>query len=185
MNRKNDKKVSMNDQIKIEMVGPDEMSEADRNAIFNREASIDAIPDLDVLTKNVFDILEYLERSDIVKLMRTNESAVKMYLNNKYADSVPLGIITMLMEEDAREENVEMMLQMFESLKQAKIGNLSLETAEKNLAEIVNNRYSYAKYGSKEAFERALTNAVKKEQSKKGKQNIESLSSVGKIKFSN
>lgn len=183
MSRKNNMKGPSNDQVKVDMVGADEMSMEDRNAVFNREASVHAIPDLDVLTGNVFEILQYLERPEISRLMKTNETAVKMYLNNKYADTVPLGIITLLMEEDARDDNVDQMLKLFESLRQAKSGNISLEDAEKKLTDDVSNKYLYAKYGSKDAFEKALMNEVKNEQSKKGKQNAESLRNTGKVRF--
>ena len=185
MNRKNKQKLPSNDQVKLDMVSAEDMSVEDRESVFNREASINAIPDLDVLTGNVFNILQYLERPEISKLMRTNDTAVKMYLNNKYADTVPLGIITLLMEEDARDENVNQLLNMFESLRQAKSGNISLEDAEKKLTDDVSNRYLYSKYGSKDAFEQALMSEVKKEQSKKGKQNVESLRNTGKAHFNN
>jgi hypothetical protein len=185
MNRKNKQKLPSNDQVKLDMVSAEDMSVEDRESVFNREASINAIPDLDVLTGNVFNILQYLERPEISKLMRTNDTAVKMYLNNKYADTVPLGIITLLMEEDARDENVNQLLNMFESLRQAKSGNISLEDAEKKLTDDVSNRYLYSKYGSKDAFEQALMSEVKKEQSKKGKQNVESLRNTGKAQFNN
>lgn len=184
-NKKVNMKGPTNDQVKVDMVSANEMSAEERNAVFNREASIDAIPNLDVLTGHVFEILQYLEKPEICKLMKTNDTAVKMHLNNKYADTVPLGIITLLMEEDTRDENVERMLRLFTTLRQAKSGNISLEDAEKNLTEEVNNRYLYSKYGSKEAFEQALMSEVKKEQSKKGKQNVEALRNTGKAHFNN
>ena len=176
MNRKN-----LNDQIKIDMVGTDQMSDADRKAVFDREASVDAIPDLDILTGNVFNILEYLEKPETVSLMKTNETAVKMHLNNKYADSVPLGIISLLMEDCTRDENVERMLRLFEALRQAKSGKMSLDEAEKNLTEDVNNRYLYSKYGSKEAFEKELMSEIQNERSKKSKENVEELRNIGKV----
>ena len=167
------KNFQQNDKIKIDMVSNDQMTEEERKSIFNREASVNAIPNLDILTGNVFEILKYLENPETKKLMKINDTAVKMYINNKYADSVPLGIITLLMEEDSREENVERMLKMFEALQQAKNGTLSIDDAEKKITEDVNNRYLYSKYGSKEEFEKELNREIEKEKSKnKGKVRI-------------
>jgi hypothetical protein len=185
MSKKINMKSPLSDQVKVDMVSADDMFVEDRNAIFNRESSVHAIPDLDVLTGNVYEILQYLERPEISKLLKTNDTAVKMYLNNKYADTVPLGIISLLMEEDARNENVEQMLTLFESLRQAKSGKMSLEDAEKKLTDDVSNRYLYSKYGSKDAFEKALMCEVKNEQSKKGAKNAESLRNTGKARFNN
>lgn len=168
-----------NDNVKIEMVSSDQLTEEERKNIFEREASIDAIPDLSVLSGAVYEILTYLEQPSVSKLLKTNESAVKMLLNNKYTH-VPLGIITLLLDENSREENIERMLNMFESLRKAKAGLLSLEDAEKNLMDDVNERYVYSKYGSKEKFEAEMAKEVKKEQKKKNSNNANGLRNVGK-----
>jgi hypothetical protein len=167
------------DGVKIDMVSADQMSEEDRAAVFNQEMCVDAIPDLDILTGHIFDILSYLEKSNTKKMLKTNEAAIKMYLNNKYADTVPYGMITLLMEEEGKEANISRMLRMFEDLRNAKAGKLSLEEAEKILTDDVNEEYLYAKYGSKEAFEAALAKEVRNEQRKK-KGDID-LSDIGKI----
>lgn len=172
--------MSLNDQIKIDMVSADNLSENERKSILNREASIDAIPDLDALSGNVFNILCYLEKKETKELMKVNETAVKMYLNNKYADTVPIGIITLLMEENSREENVDRLLKMFGALKEAKKGKISLEDAEKNLSEEINQRYLYSKYGSKEEFERQVAREVQNERS-----NVENLRNTGKVRINN
>ncbi|VBB17909.1 hypothetical protein YASMINEVIRUS_372 [Yasminevirus sp. GU-2018] len=171
----------LDDGVKVDVVTADQMTEADRQAIFNREASVDAIPDLDVLTGHVLEILQYLEKPETAKLIKTNESAVKMYLNGKYADTVPLGIITVLLDEGARDENVERLLGMFEKLRLAKSGQLTLEDAEKSVTDEVNQRYIYSKYGSKEAFEKELAKEVAKEQKRKNVKNAEALRHVGRV----
>lgn len=171
----------LNDNVKLDVVTADDIPEDKRRAIFDRQASVDAIPDLDVLTGNVYEILQYLEDPRIRKLQKTNDSAVKMHLNTKYADTVPLGIITVLMEEESRFENVERLLKMFEQLRKAKAGEISLETAEQTVTEDVNERYLYSKYGSKDAFEKALAGEIQKEQRKKNLENVTNLKDIGKI----
>lgn len=171
------------DGVKVDMVNADEMTEEERNAVFNQEASVDAIPDLDILTGNVLEILEYLEQTSVKKILRSNETAIKMHLNNKYADTVPLGIITLLMDERNRNEHIDRLLRVFDSLRKAKGGEIDIDAAEKNLTDDVNERYVYSKYGSKEAFEKALADEVKKEQCKK-KRNID-ISDIGNVSIKN
>jgi hypothetical protein len=184
---RNTKIKSLNDGIKIDMVSGSQMSPGEREAVFNREPNIDGIPDLDTFTGHVLDILTYLEKSETRELMKTNDSAIRMYLNNKYADcKIPFGIITVLMEEDQREENVERLLKLIKLMRDAKSGKISLEDAEKNLTEDVNNRYLYSKYGgSKESFEQALHDEIKKEQKKKNSSNAVELKNIGKVKIKN
>src|ERR1700686_2714341 len=121
---------SVNDNVKVDMVSTDQMTDEERRSILDREASVDAIPDLDELTGTIYEILEYLERPATRKLLKSNESAVKMQLNNKYTN-IPLGLITLLLDEETRVENIERMLQMFETLREAKSGKVSLAYAEK------------------------------------------------------
>jgi hypothetical protein len=173
----------IDDNIKIDVVSPDQMTDEQRKAVFERESSVDAIPDLDVLTGHVYEILQYLEKPNVSKLLKTNESAIKMHLNSKYADTVPLGIITILMDENNKIENVERLLRMFGQLRKAKAGEISLDDAERILTDEVNERYLYREYGSKAAFEAALMQEVQKEQKKKKLSNVESLKDVGKIRI--
>jgi hypothetical protein len=167
---------SINDSIKVEMVTTDQMSDAERNSVFNREASVDAIPDIDVLTSHVYEILEYIKLSSTQKLMETNDCAVKMYLNNKYADTVPLGIITILMEKDQWEEHIPRLLNMFDVLKSAKKGNLSLDDAQSIVANDVKQRY----VGSDADFEKAMAKNLMSQN-----QNGGNIKNIGKMKIKN
>ena len=106
-------------------------------------------------------------------------------MNNKYAETVPLGIITLLLEENQREKNVNCLLVMFNNLRDAKLGKISLDDAEKILVDDVNNRYLYSEYGSKDAFEKALLNEVTKERRKKTKDAASELKNIGKVKIKN
>jgi len=174
-----------NDKVKVEMVSGNDISEEERNRIFNREASVDAIPNLDILTGHVLEILEYLESDKTRDLIKKNQSAVLMHLNNKYADTVPYSIISVLMDEKDRNENIERLLKMFTNLQKAKRGELSIDDAEKILTDDVNETYIYSKYGSKDAFEKALAKEIQSERSKKTKDNVEALRNTGRAKFNN
>ena len=169
--------------MKVELVTEDSMTPEMRDKLFNRKPSVDAIPDLDVLTTHVYDIIEYLEQPETKKLIKKDDSIVMNYLNNKYADSVPLGIIRLLMEEDERQNTLEILTNMFQTLLDAKKGKTTIEDAEMKIFETdknsINNRYIYSKNGgSKEEFEKLLSKEIMKENASK---NIGKLKDLGKI----
>jgi hypothetical protein len=87
------------------------------------------------------------------------------------------------MENDTRDENVDRLLRMFESLANAKLGKVSLDDAEKKITDEVNDRYLYSVHGSKENFERALMSEVQNEKRKKNQQNVEELRNIGKVRI--
>jgi len=156
-------------KAQVSLVSAEE-AEQDKNAMnFSRgEMSVDAIPDLDILTGKVLEILQFLEDEKVKKLNRSDPSAVKMMLNNKYLE-VPYGILTLLLEEDKREENVEMLLNMFEKLNMAKAGMADLETIGNNFREEITEKYEYSKYGGKEGFEKELAKNLALEKKNKQK----------------
>jgi hypothetical protein len=161
-----------NNRMQVDMV---DMEEAynDPNAEImggDGEASVDAIPDLNVLTAKIVEILEYLEQPDVKKICETNDSLIRMTLINKYADTVPLKFIDLFMEtdEEHKQESIERTLKWIEVLAKVKAGEADLEQESKELVDEVNQRYVYSKYGGKENFEKALRKELAKEQ-RKGK----------------
>lgn len=145
----------------VEMVSMED-AYADKNGeVFgygSNEASVDAIPDLEALSNNLVDILEYLEKPEVIEMRKNNDSAIRMHLINKYADSVPLKFIDLFMERDPdhKAESIERALRWIEILSKVKSGNADLETEIKKMAHEVNQRYVYSKYGGKENFEKEL-----------------------------
>jgi hypothetical protein len=175
----------LNKNVKLDMVSADDMTEEERKEVFNREATVDAIPDLDILTGHIYDILKYLEQPDTIELLDTNPGFVQMLLNKKYADSnIPYGLITLMMDRENQHEHIDRMLRMFKLLNDAKRNDISLDDADRIFTEDV-NQIEYNKYGSKEAFEKAMASAVQSERINKSKQNAESLRNTGKAKFNN
>lgn len=156
-------------RIKVDMVDMQEaMNNPNAEVMGGGEASVDAIPDLDQLTSNIIEILEYLERPEVKRLCKTNDSIVRMSLINKYADTVPLKFIDLFMDKDEyhKQESVERTLKWIEVMAKVKAGEADLETESQKLVEEVNQRYVYSKYGGKDAFEKALRKELSKEQKK-------------------
>lgn len=154
------------DNIAMNVVSGDQIGKEENSVVLpekSEKPTLDAIPDLELLTDNIFDIVEYLERDDIIKLTKEADHIVLNTLNNKYGDSVPYSMLKILLDYENREENVERILDMLKMLKKAKSGKYDLEEAEKDFTDKVNERYLYSKYGGKNNFEKALANAVAKE----------------------
>ena len=155
--------------MKVDIVDMKEaMNDPNAELMEESEASVDAIPDLDLLTKNIVDILEYLEKPEVKTICAKDDSVIRMSLINKYADSVPLKFIDLFMDKDPvhKAESVERSLRWIEQLAKVKAGKLGLEEASQGLVNEVNERYVYSKYGSKEAFEVALQKELASEQKK-------------------
>lgn len=156
------------DRITADIVDIEEMKnrvgQNNTAALDRGELSLDAIPDLDKLTGNILEILEYLEDPKNKRLIATNEGSVRTMLCNQYAETVPYGVITLLLDRENRYENVGRLMRMFEMMNNAKCGKRTLEEVEKEFTEEINHRYIYSKYGSKENFERELQKEIAKEQ---------------------
>lgn len=158
-------------KIKVDMVDMQEaMNDPNAEVMENSEASIDAIPDLDELTVNIIEILNYLEKPEVKKICQTNDSLIRMTLINKYADKMPLKFIDLFMDKDEvhRQESIERTLKWIEVMAKIKAGEADLEKESQKLVDEVNQRYVYSKYGGKENFEKALRKELAKDQ-RKGK----------------
>jgi len=170
--------------MKVELVTEDSMTPEMKDKLFNSKPSVDAIPDLNVLTGHVYDIVEYLELPETKKILKKDDSIVMKYLNNKYADSVPLGIIKLLMEENERQNTIEILANMFQALLDAKNGKTTIEDVEMKIFEkdglnSINHKYVYSKNGgSKEEFEKLLSKEIMKDKASK---NIGNLKNLGKL----
>ena len=179
--------ISNNNQnnVKVDVVSGNDIQFDENSYVMQQgEQSIDAIPDLDILTGHVYDILQYLEKPNTIKILKNNgEGIIKKILNEKYADSVPYPMLTLLIEEKNRYENVDMLLRLFENLNKAKRGNRTLEDIDKELTDEVNQKYIYDEYGgTKEAFEEQVRKEVLKSQKKK-KKNKKNNQNPNKVQF--
>jgi hypothetical protein len=175
--------------IKVEMVSENQIPDDEKSALFEKEGNIDAIPDLDILTGQILEILEYFNTPHMIEIMKDEKKNEKVVMDlcTKYADtSMPFGIIKMLAEVKNRKKNVEMIVKLLESLQQAKDGHISLQDAELNIFEDANNKYVYPQYGSKQAFQQALLQDLSKERNKNiDTANIQELKNIGKAVFKN
>jgi hypothetical protein len=137
------------------------------NEMGKRSLSIDAIPCLEKLSGEIFEILSYVEDQDNAKNIKENSGAVRAMLTHKY-QTVPGSMIGLLMDEENREKNIERIIQLLEGLKESKSSNTKLSQFSENFTEKLNKEMLYPAFGgTKDSFEKALM-----EETMKKKRNI-------------
>lgn len=117
-----------------------------------------AIPDLDNLTNNIVQILEYINRDDMQKLENRDKEKFDMELNNKFNEFSLnyIGIFNLLLDKNNRKDNILRLMKMIETLKQVKYGIKDYDTEFDNFKEELANNYLYPKFGGKKGFERKM-----------------------------
>lgn len=158
--------MNLSNQIKVDMVDMREVTD-DPNAqilLNDGEASVDHL-DLVTLTAHIFEILEYLEKPDVKKICKKDDSVIRMALINKYANTVPLKFIDLFMEDDkSKAESIDRTMKWIETFARVQAGEVDLEKSSQDLVNEVNERYAYKEYGGKEGFDAALRKNLSVEQ---------------------
>jgi hypothetical protein len=111
------------------------------------------IADPDTLIKNVLKAIEIMDTKEMVKLQ---EESYPRFMN-KIIDEIPdiqTSMIKILSDRQNRVPNLERVLQIIETLRKVKMGNLNMESAFANFVEEQNEKYIYPQFGGKEEFER-------------------------------
>ena len=143
--------------LKIDIVNENEMPSSAKDLDY--EPSVDAIPDLELLTQNINEITDYLEKPSSQLLLKENPSVIKRLLNEKYLN-VPYGILVLLLERDTPEiiyDNGMLLLKMIETLKKAKSGEMTIHDASVSFSDVIKQKYKV----TKEDIERELSTSAK------------------------
>ena len=124
-------------------------AEANQGGAPERVMSVNAIPDITLLSTLVIDFVEYYNMPSTQKLKNTNYGA---YLNTLYDkfEKLPTSMIKLLSDDDNQVENLEKIINMLETLSSVKRGEVSLETAHDIFTEKQNEAYFYPAFGGKE-----------------------------------
>jgi len=120
-----------------------------------------AIPDLDILLEKIQEMLTEIELPAMQEFAKINKKEFEKILAHKYMSDIPLSIINLMLEEQ-RYEHLERLLNMFDQLRKIKKGDVNIEDAQKNFSEQLNEEYLYKKFGSKENFEKKMTESMNK-----------------------
>ncbi len=124
-------------------------AEANQGGAPERVMSVNAIPDITLLSTLVIDFVEYYNLPSTKKLRDTNHGA---YLNTLYDkfEKLPTSMIKLLSDDDNQVENLEKIINMLETLSSVKRGEVSLDKAHDDFTEKQNEAYFYPAFGGKD-----------------------------------
>ncbi len=124
-------------------------SEANMGGAPERVMSVNAIPDITMLSTLVVDFVEYYNLPSTKKLRDTNHGA---YLNTLYDkfEKLPTSMIKLLSDDENQVENLEKIINMLETLSSVKRGEVSLDNAHDAFTEKQNEAYFYPAFGGKD-----------------------------------
>lgn len=131
----------------------------DRNA-YHTEMSVDAIPDLKSILKNVIEIVEWMEQPEMVHMEKNDNVSFERLIIHKYQDLMPYNIIKLILQD--RYENLEKIINMFQILDKVKSGKADINEEYEKFGESLNEEYLYPKFGGKDATLKFFTEQGKK-----------------------
>jgi hypothetical protein len=145
--RENLNKSSELNDTKVELISEKEAQQSG----MDRKMSVDAIPDVNVLSQMVVDFIEYYDMPSTKTLRDTN---YPFYLNSLYDkfNMMPMSMIKLLSEEEqsVRAENLEKIIDLLQTLGKVKKGEVSLDSACDEFTEKQNENYFYPAFGGKD-----------------------------------
>jgi hypothetical protein len=128
--------------------------------------SINAIPDLELLTTKIIEFLEFIDKPEIIN-MKENEPGNFNYIVNEKFSMLPLSMVKLLTEREQRAQNLEKILDMINILRSVKTGQKTFETAENEFVEKRAEEYLYPAFGGKDNFYKVAEENKKKQEENK------------------
>lgn len=150
----------------------DQEAQRDPNGIYLNFDN-QAIPDLNKLTTEIINFLEYVNTDEAEKIEKDNFENYKRHLEGKFPDFTLnyINIYNMLLEKENREDNLVKLLNLFEILKDIKEGKKDIQEEFIRFKEAQASEYIYPKYGGKENFEKHIKQRALKKQKKTNRNN--------------
>jgi hypothetical protein len=150
---------------------------------------IDSIPDMEILTSNILELMDELETPEYKLLASQSFGLLLNKLYDKYDDEItnehgekiknpkyiPYKLINILADPDRtkkeRHGDVFTTLELIRRLNKVKKGEANLQEEFEEFREGIKERNIYPKFGGKEQFEKALNGNGNYNGKKRGKRN--------------
>jgi len=118
------------------------------------EMSADAIPDLDVITHEILNMIEFMDTKEMINKRKKDIEEFTRVLYAKYRDVISTKMIDLLIEDRVKNENVNFkkLIDMFSTMSQIKAGHLDMKQEYEKFTESVNEEYVFKKYGGRDGF---------------------------------
>ena len=147
-NNKLNDKLNLNPNFKHSIVSEKDVNKDD--IIQDNPAEI---ADPDTLIKNVLKAIEIMDRPDMIQLQKVNYPNFMDRIINDIPD-IQTSMIKILSDRENRVYNLEKVLEMIETLRKVKNGQLDMQKAFSDFIEQQNEKYIYPQFGGKEEFEK-------------------------------
>lgn len=123
------------------------------NEMLNVEMSVDAIPNLDLLLLNMYNLLKEIETPQMKELEKKDRKEFEIVLTHKYYPFIQSTRYINLLLEPERYSNMTIFLNMIERLKKVQDGKKDIKASHSEWCEFLNNKYVYPTFGGKAEFE--------------------------------
>lgn len=115
----------------------------------DRVMSVDAIPDITLLSSLV---VEFVEFYGDVEVKKVRDSDYPKYLNMMFDkfEKLPMSMIKLLSDEENQVQNLQKIIDLLETLSKVKSGEVNIESARDEFIEKQNESYFYPAFGGKD-----------------------------------
>lgn len=167
------KKTSKLNQVSLNDIGMsrEDFEKMDKYAESAMQVKSDpnAIPDLEKMLVHIYELLEEIETPEMQELEKKDRKQFEVILTHKYRDDIPSIKIMNLILEPERYENLDKLLDMFERLQMVKDKKITIDSAQKEWCEKLNETYVYPVHGGKEEFEKKMEEMKRDDETNKKK----------------
>ena len=126
------------------------VSEAEANQEgMERKMSVDAIPDITLLSSLVVDFVEFYNDPSVIKIRKSDHGRYLNMMFDKF-EKLPMSMIKLLSDEDEQIQNLQKIITLLETLSKVKDGEKSLQEAHDEFTEKQNEDYFYPAFGGKD-----------------------------------
>lgn len=122
-----------------------------------------AIPDLENMLTHIDNLIEYAESTEMRILSNTNYQEYETKIYQRFNQHIPIKMISLLIDENERYDNLDGIIGMFETLKDIKEGKKNMQNEYEKFSEKLNEKYLYPDFGGKENFINEMKNSAKKD----------------------
>jgi hypothetical protein len=124
--------------------------------------SVDAIPDIEKLTDDIVELIDYLETDEAKDLYKNRYGNLQYIIDQRWPD-IPYSIVKMILSEEPPEVKSKQMVRLteiLETLAGVKRGESDIKEEFETFREGISEEYIYPNFGGKEEFEKIMSEHV-------------------------
>jgi len=112
-----------------------------------------SIPKLNKMMDSIINMVQYIQTPEMVNMKKNDNKQYELTVYHKYKDHMSPKIIDLLLEDLG---NLKDLIEMFEQLTRAQLGQTSIESEYEKFTDKVNNKWLYPSFGGKEGYDKTI-----------------------------